>query len=80
MTYLYEIPAHFIHEVKTKGYDVIGVTVIHRKLKRFQPKKGINGCLPHYWPPRLETRLIDGQQPIQPRFQSNIPLFNPVSN
>ena len=40
MTYLYEIPTHFIHEVKTKGYDVIGVTVIHRKLMRFQRKKG----------------------------------------
>ena len=70
MTYLYEIPTHFIHEVKTKGYDVIGVTVIHSKLMR----------LPHYWPPRLETMLIDGQQTIQPRFQSNIPLFNSVSN
>jgi len=22
-----EIPAHFIHDIKTKGYDVIGVNV-----------------------------------------------------
>ena len=80
MTYLYEIPAHFIHEIKTKGYDVIAVNVIHRKLIRFQRKKGIYRCPPHYLPPRLETRLIDGQQLMQPRFQSNIPLFNPVSN
>ena len=80
MNYLYEIPAHIIHEIKTKGYDVIGVNVIHRILMRFQRKRGINRCLPHYWPPRLETRLIDGQQPMQPYFQSNIPLFNPVFN
>ena len=26
-----EIPAHFIHEIKTKSYDVIGVTVFLRK-------------------------------------------------
>ena len=39
MTYLYAIPAHFIHEIKTKGYHVIGVTVIHRKLMRLQRKK-----------------------------------------
>ena len=25
--YLNEIPAHFIHEIKTKGYDAIGVNV-----------------------------------------------------
>ena len=31
MTYLYEITAHFIHEIKAKGYDVISVNVIHRK-------------------------------------------------
>ena len=80
MTYLYEIPAHFIHEVKTKGYDVIEVTVIHRKLMRLWLCENFILRVPHYWPPRLETRLIDGQQPIQPRFQSNIPLFNPVSN
>ena len=80
MTYLYEIPAHFIHEVKTKGYDVIGVTVIHRKLMRLWLLENFILRVPHYWPPRQETRLIDGQQLIQPRFQSNIPLFNPVSN
>ena len=37
---LNEIPAHFIHEIKTKGYDVIGVNVFHRKLMRFHCKKG----------------------------------------
>ena len=42
MTYLYEIPAHFIHELKTKGYDLISVNVFHRKLMRFQRKKGVN--------------------------------------
>ena len=39
MNYLYEIAAHIIHEIKTKGYDVIGVNVIHRILMRFQRKK-----------------------------------------
>ena len=34
-----EIPAHFIHEIKTKGYDVIGVRVFLRKLMKFQRKK-----------------------------------------
>ena len=24
-----EISTHFIHEIKTKGYDVIGVNVFH---------------------------------------------------
>ena len=36
---LYEIPAHFIHEIKTKGYDVIGVNVFLPKLMKFLPKK-----------------------------------------
>ena len=27
--YLNEFPAHFIHEINTKGYDVIGVNVCH---------------------------------------------------
>ena len=26
-----EIPAHFIHEIKTKRYDVIGVSIFLRK-------------------------------------------------
>ena len=30
--------------------------------------------------PRVETRLIDGLFPMQPRFQSNIPSINLVSN
>ena len=33
--YLNEIPAHFTHEVKTKGYDVIGINWFLRKLMRF---------------------------------------------
>ena len=37
--FLNEIPAHFIHEVKTKGYDVIGVNVFLPKLMKFLPKK-----------------------------------------
>ena len=27
-----EMPRHFIHEIKTKGYDVIGVNVFHTKV------------------------------------------------
>ena len=34
-----EIPAHFIHEIKTKGYDVIGVKAFLRKLMKFHRKK-----------------------------------------
>ena len=37
--YLYEIPAHFTHEIKTKGYDVLGVNLFHFKLMRFHFKK-----------------------------------------
>ena len=37
--YLDEIPAHFTHEVKTKGYDVIGVNVFLPKLMKFLPTK-----------------------------------------
>ena len=40
--YLNEIPAHFIHDIKTKGYDVIGVTVFLHKLMRFPCKRGIS--------------------------------------
>ena len=29
--YLIENPVHFIYEIKTKGYDVIGVNVCHAK-------------------------------------------------
>ena len=28
-----ENPPHFLHEIKTKGYDVIGVDVFHRFFK-----------------------------------------------
>ena len=31
--YLNEIPAHFIHEIKTKGCNVISVNILHRKLQ-----------------------------------------------
>ena len=37
--YFNEIPVHFTHEVKTKGYDVIGVNLFHFKLIRFHCKK-----------------------------------------
>ena len=30
---------HFIHEIKTKGHDVIGVNAFMRKLKKFPRKK-----------------------------------------
>ena len=33
--YLNEIPAHFTHEIKTKGYDVIDVNWFLRELMRF---------------------------------------------
>ena len=36
---LYEIPAHFIHEIKTKGYDVIGVNVFLPKLIKIPAQK-----------------------------------------
>ena len=38
--YLNEIPVHFIHGIKTKGYDVIGVNLFLPKLMKFPPKKG----------------------------------------
>ena len=34
-----EIPQHFIHEIKTKGYDVIGVNLFLRTLMRILRKK-----------------------------------------
>ena len=37
--YLYEIPAHFTHEIKTKGYDILGVNLFHFKLMKFHFKK-----------------------------------------
>ena len=45
--YLNEIPVHFTHEIKTKGYDVIGVNLFHFKLMRFHFKKrGLTGASP----------------------------------
>ena len=44
--YLNEIPAHFIHEIKTKGYDVIGVNVFLRTLMRILRKKEVNSVPP----------------------------------
>ena len=46
--YLYEIPAHFIREIKTKGYDVTGVNLFPPTLMRFPPKKGIIRCALYY--------------------------------
>ena len=37
--YVNGIPAHFIHEIKTKGYDVIGVNLFLPKLMKFLTKK-----------------------------------------
>ena len=34
-----EIPAHFIHEIEIKRYDVIGVSIFLRKLIKFLRKK-----------------------------------------
>ena len=34
-----KIPQHFIHEIKTKGYDIIGVNLFLPKLMKFLPKK-----------------------------------------
>ena len=34
-----EIPQHFIHEIKAKGYDVICVNLFLPKLMKFLPKK-----------------------------------------
>ena len=37
-----EIPAHFIHEIKTKRYDVIDISIFLRKLIKFLRKKGMH--------------------------------------
>ena len=37
-----EIPAHFIHKIKTKQYVVIGVRIFLRKLIKFLRKKGMH--------------------------------------
>ena len=37
--YVNEIPAHFTLEIKTKGYDIIGVKVFLRKLMKFLRNK-----------------------------------------
>ena len=46
--YLNEIPTHFIHEIKTKGYDVIGVNLLLPKLMKFLPKNRRNRSLLYY--------------------------------
>ena len=37
-----------MHELKTKGYDVIGVNIILRKLMRFLHIKGFIQCALYY--------------------------------
>ena len=44
--YLNEISVYFIHEIKTKGYNVIGVNLFPLKFMRFQRKKGVNWVPP----------------------------------
>ena len=39
---LNEIPAHFIHEIKTIAYDVSDVNVFLPTLMRILPEKGVN--------------------------------------
>ena len=41
-----EIPAHFIHEIKTIAYDVSDVNLFPPTLVRFLPKKGVNSVPP----------------------------------
>ena len=40
--YFNEISPHFIHEIKTKGYGIIGVNVFLPLLMRLLPQKGLN--------------------------------------
>ena len=42
--YLYEIPAHFNHEIKTKGYDVIGVNLFYFNDEIPLQKEGLTGA------------------------------------
>ena len=39
MTLSYEIPPHFITEIRPKGHDAIGVNTFHRTIIRFIRKK-----------------------------------------
>ena len=50
LTYLYEIPQHFIHEIKTIAYDVIGVNLLLPKLMNSCPKKRLIQSLLYYCP------------------------------
>ena len=42
--YLNDIFAHFIHEINTKGYDVIGVNVCHSKSLLYPQQNGLTGA------------------------------------
>ena len=65
--YLNEIPAHFTYEIKTRGYDVIGVNVFLRKLMRFLRKKEVNFIPPlsTYLLVLSTPRNIEKQEPIK---------------
>ena len=47
--YLYEIPAHFKHGIKTKGYDVIGVNVFPARQWDSPAKNRSNRCALYYF-------------------------------
>ena len=57
--YLNEIPVHFKHEIKTKGYDVIGVNLFLPKLMNSCPQKGTNRCALYYL--RIKTPWLTSE-------------------
>ena len=56
--HLYEIPAYFTHEIKTKAYDVISVNLFPRKRK-----KGSKTSLLYYY--NLQCRRILGGRKLE---------------
>ena len=52
-SYLNEIPVYFIHEIKTKGYDVVGVNLMHFKLWDSTSNNRSNRSLLYYTSSKL---------------------------
>ena len=57
-----EIPAHFIHEIEIKRYDVIGVSIFLRKLIKFLRKKGMHSGRPILLTLASLTSLTDNKR------------------
>ena len=60
-----EMPPHYIHEIKTIGYDVTGVNEFHTRASSIRKKRFIR-CLYHYFRPLKKAPFLAGATQYRP--------------